>query len=263
ATATTLEGPWTDQGTFLVGWHKMAVLVDSAGAAVRVGGHYHAYAVSFGRSNSGKHIAHFTARHLAGPWTRGSTVVPVGHAGASDAAATDAPFALYQSGKVYLWYMGSPAVPHPRYGLAQRLHLTAGTSPDGPLTFPRIVLDPSSNAANWDHGWIGGVQVVKRPDGTWVMIYNAGRARPLTVASEPEPSLSGMATARSLAGPWTRDTRNPYTSVVNGQPGILENTNIWRTFLILNRQMGRWYLFYNTGPAGQERITFARQVLGD
>lgn|GEM_PF-578294 len=260
ATADHLEGPWTDAGAFMSTYHKFVPLVDLDGAPVKLSGKYHSYSVYYPGQDAGKYIVHATADTLAGPWTVSGTVVPVGHAGTTDNAATDAPFALWDGTTVRLYYMGMPNASHATYGLAARQHLTKATSPAGPFTYHSIVVNPSTSSGAWNYGWIGGVQIARRPDGTYWMLANAGSTRPATVAHEPAPSLGGMYTASSLDGPWTEHASSPVTSVTDVPASdAVTSTNNWRHWLVMDRVAKRWYVFLNTGAAANERITYYRQ----
>jgi hypothetical protein len=113
---------------------------------------------------------------LTGAWTLESMAIAKGAAGSRDEYFTDTPFAIYKDGQVYLWYMGAPASSQTTYGLATRMLRATAPAPNGPFTKNYTdVLTPSTNSVDWDYGWMGGVQIVKRPNGRFMMVYNADR----------------------------------------------------------------------------------------
>lgn len=261
STASTLAGPWSAKTeiTSLQNYHKPVVLVDEVGAPVKVGGLYHAYAVAYTGALSSKEIYHFTASAITGPYTLGSKVIAKGAAGSKDEYNTDAPFALYKNGVTYLWYMGAPtnAVPDfATYGYAERILRATATNPDGPFTKNYTdVITPGSSGA-WDYGWLGGTQIMRRPGGGYMMVYNAGNTRPGSAGTEPAGSKAGYAYADTIDGPWTKDAANPYFSFTGWPPSFPDNTNIWRTYLAYDPVMSNWYAFYNTG-GGTEVVSYA------
>ncbi|MGA0608824.1 family 43 glycosylhydrolase [Caldimonas sp. KR1-144] len=260
-TGPTTEGPWATKTeiTGMAGYHKPVILVDELGAPVQVGGNYHAYAVFFDSTLASKEIFHFTAATLTGTWTVASKVIAKGGSGDKDEFNTDTPFAIYKGGTVYLWYMGAPSSSLATFGLAVRMLRATATDPDGPFTKSSTdVLEPSTSAA-WDYGWMGGVQIRLRPDGTYMMVYNAGDTRPVSAGQEPNTSRVGYAYASSINGPWSKDPSNPYFTPTNAPTTGLEQTNIWRAHMAFDPKIGRWTMFYNTGGSGSEVITYARQ----
>lgn len=260
-TATSLEGPWSaeTQISSLDGYHKLCVLVDVEGLPVLDGGLYHGYAVAFAGDLSDKVISHFTAADLTGPWTSTGVVIPKGASGTLDEFNTDTPFAVLSEGMVHLWYMGAPASSQPTYALAVRMLRATAADPAGPFTKDYTdVLLPSTTGGAWDYGWMGGTQIRRRPDGTYLMVYNAGNTRPASAGAEPAASAIGYAYASSLEGPWSKDPANPYVSITGSPSDALEKSNVWRGHVAFDDASGRWYLFYNTG-AGTETITMARQ----
>lgn len=260
-TATSLEGPWSAETQIpsLDGYHKLCLLVDVDGVPVLDGGLYHGYAVPFAGSLTDKVIHHFTASSLTGTWTSTGVVIAKGASGSLDEYNTDTPFAIMDDGTIYLWYMGAPASSQATYGLAVRMLQATASDPAGPFTKDYTdVLLPSTTGSAWDYGWMGGVQVRRRPDGTYLMVYNAGDTRPSSPGSEPAASAIGYAYATSLDGPWSKDPANPYLSITGTPTDALEKINVWRGHIAFDAATGRWYLFYNTG-SGTETITMARQ----
>lgn len=261
-TGPTVEGPWAvkTEITGMAGYHKPAILVDELGVPVQVGGNYHAYAVFFDSTLASKEIYHFTASTLTGTWTVASKVIAKGGSGDKDEFNTDTPYAIYKGGTVYLWYMGAPNSSLATFGLAVRMMRATATDPDGPFTKSSTdVLEPSTTPGDWDYGWMGGVQIRLRPDGTYMMVYNAGDTRPVSAGQEPNTSRVGYAYASSINGPWSKDASNPYLTPTNAPTTGLEQTNVWRAHMAFDPKFGRWAMFYNTGGAGTEVITFGRQ----
>jgi len=266
---SSLEGTWSSEVviTALNNYHKPIILVDTQGAPVLIGGNYHMYAVKYTGSLTDKEIYHFTSPTLAATtWTAGSKVVAKGASGSLDEYNTDSPNATYDGSSIVIRYMGSPATSQATYGLAIRLLSAASADPDGPFTKSYAdVLLPSTSSGDWDYGWLGNSQVYQRPDGSYMMIYNAGNTRPSSAGTEPNTSRAGYAYASALSGPWTKDPGNPYFSPTGMPANGLEQTNIWMTMLYWDRVQRSWYAFYNTGyvSSGQEQITFARDRFYD
>lgn len=266
-TAPTLEGPWSAATEIvgMAGYHKCVILVDEQGAPELVGGSYHAYAVMFDNTLPNKEIYHFTAPSLTGSWTLGTKVIAKGAPGDKDGYNTDAPFALLKNGTVYLWYMGAPDASLATYGLAERMLRATATDPSGPFVKSADDVMLPSSTAGWDYGWLGGVQVLRRPDGSYMMVFNAGDTRPSTPGTEPNTSRVGYAYAPSIDGPWTKDPANPYftpTGVPVDGGQTVESANIWRGYMAYDQRLARWFIFYNTGTV-TEVITYARQGVYD
>ena len=254
-----LTGTWGSpvEMTALAGYHKFVLMVDVDGNPVQVDGNYHAYAVSFTGSLSSKLVYHFTSATLTGPWTLGDNVLPKGSVGSKDEFFTDTPYAIYKDGTVYLWYMGAPAAALPTYGLAIRMLRATATNPGGPFTkdYADVMLPETTNG-KWDYGWLGGAQIRRRPNGRFMMVYNAGDTRPVTVGDEPATSRIGYAYSDSIDGPWLKDSGNPYFSPTGAPSDAVESTNIWRGHMAYDHLRGQWSMFYNTGT-GTEKITRA------
>jgi len=266
-TAPTLEGPWATatEITALQTYHKPYILVDEDGLPVVVSGAYHLYCSLYNGNIANKEIYHFTASSLTGTWTLESKVIAKGASGSKDEYNTDTPFALYKDGTVYLWYMGAPYSSLETYGLAERILRATASAPEGPFTkdYDDVLL-PATSAA-WDYGWMGGVQIRKRPNGKYLMVYNAGDTRPSTRGLEPNTSRIGYAYADSIDGPWTKDPANPYvtpTGVPSDNGQTIESTNIWRGYIAYDPALQRWFMFYNTGAGDAthtEKITYGRE----
>lgn len=266
-TAPSILGPWSAATTIagMANHHKPFILVDEDGVPVKIGGTYHAYASYFGGGLAGKKIVHFTASTLTGTWTLQGDVITKGASTDKDGYNTDTPFALYKGGTVYLWYMGAPTASvtdFATYGYAIRMLRATASDPAGAFTKETAdVIAPAASAA-WNYGWMGGVQVFKRPGGGYMMVYNAGDTRPSGTGLEPNTSRAGYAYSDSLDGPWTDDASNPIFDVDNEPSDALEETNHWRTMLIFEPQIRRWVAFYNCGT-GPEVTTYAVEGIFD
>jgi hypothetical protein len=260
-TASTLEGPWSIQTEIptLANYHKPALLVDEEGNPIQVSGLYHAYLSYYNGSLSDKEIYHFTSSNLTGPFTLGSKVIAKGSAGTQDEFNTDTPYAVLKDSIVYLWYMGAPANSLPTYDFAERMLLAQSSDPDGPFTKNYTdVLLPSTTIGDWDYGWLGGTQIRLRPNGSYIMVYNAGDTRPGSAGLEPAISRIGYAYSDSITGPWTKDLSNPYFSPTGMPTTGLEQIDIWRGHIAFEKKFNQWYAFYNTGTS-PEIVTYARQ----
>lgn len=262
-TAPTLHGTWSSatEITGMANYHKPFILVDEYGAPVQISSSYHAYAVYFNGALTDKEIFHFTATTLTGTWTLASKVIAKGASGAKDEYNTDTPFALYKNGTIYLWYMGAPTssvADFATYSYAIRMLRATATNPDGAFTKSASDVLIVNGSAAWDYGWMGGVQVLVRPGGGYMMVYNAGDTRPSSSGSEPNTSRAGFAYSDSLDGPWTKDTANPYFTPTGWPANGVEKTNIWRTCLAYDKSLGSWFAYYNSQSIGDggERITY-------
>jgi hypothetical protein len=242
-TAKNLRGPWSDERKIIDGYHKFRILVDAGGQPVKVGGVYHGYAASWQDSRD-KEIFHLTAPAIRGPWTNRGKVVPVGLRTEPDGLYTDAPNALYANHQVFLYYMAHPAIPQAQFGLAQRVMLAIARDPNGAYLKQGAVMLPSSGSG-WDHGYIGGTQVLGAP-GHYVMYYNGGAIQPDQAGWETA-SMFGTATATNPRGPWKRSK----LALARYEPGSIEKANIWRPYAFGG------LVFYNTGVSGHESITYA------
>lgn len=270
-TAPTLDGPWSSATAIsaLATYHKPFVLVDEDGSPVLADEKYHIYASLWDGDPEDKEIYHFTATSLTGTWTLDTKVLAKGASGTKDECFADTPFALYKDGTVYLWYMGAPSGSDATYGYATRILRATASAPGGTFTkdYDDVIL-PATSAA-WDYGWMGGVQIRKRPNGKYLMVYNAGDTRAESAGNEPNTSRVGYAYADSLDGPWTKDSANPYltpTGVPSDAGQTLESTNIWRGYIAFDPAIQRWFMFYNTGESGDtngEVITYGREGLYD
>jgi hypothetical protein len=267
-TSSLLESGWSTSNVLssLNSYHKFVLAVDESGVPQNIGGNYHGYGVYYNGSISDKEIFHFTCPSLTGSWTLGSKVIAKGTGGSLDEFSTDTPYAIYKNGLYYIWYMGAPNSSLPTYGYGERMLMASSSNADGPFVKGYVDVLTMGTAGAWDYGWLGGTQIRLCPDGTYMMVYNAGNNRPVASGVEPNSSSIGYAYATSILGPWTKDSANPYCSPV-GTPSdggqSLENTNIWRGHMQYDTTMNSWYMFYNVGANGIEKITFARAGIYD
>lgn len=282
AVATSLEGPWTGNTrlTTLDAYHKVRLLTDVNGALVTVGGSYYAVGVFYDGTIGHKQVFLFSNATLNGDtWAiqnSGNPVAPksgAGGAGVYDDFCTDSPAFVFDGTTFYLWYTGFPSVSQSDFGLAPRILLTTATTVTGAYAKQAgFVLGSNTTGGAWDFGYAEGPQVMKNANGTYFMAYVGGNTRPVSAGTEPNTNLWGMATAPAITGPWTR-VPGPFaqltglpqwpTGVPNsGSVGtIVDATNVWRPYLVLDPITSTWYVFYNTGSGGSpvERITYARQ----
>jgi len=267
-TASLLEGPWSTpvQVTSLNLYHKFVFLVDENGVPQNINGYYHGYAAYYNGGPNDKEISHFSSSNLTGPWTIGTKTIPRGASGSLDDYTTDTPYAIYKNGQCYMWYMGAPAGAVPTYGLAVRMLSATASNPGAVFTKSYVDVMTPGNTGSWDYGWMGGTQIRLCSDNTYMMVYNAGNTRPTSAGTEPNISAIGYAYSNTLTGPWQKDESNPYCSPV-GIPSdgglTVESTNIWRGHMQYDFISKRWILFYNTGPLGAEKITYARAGVYD
>lgn len=262
----TSDGAWS--ASFLItslnGCHKFVLLIDSLGVPVQIGGKYIGYGSVFLGVN--KVIYQYESTNLVSGWVQSaSPVVTLGAPGSYDSFMADTPSALYDSGMIYLWYMGAPATPMPDTGLASVVMLAKSSLPGAGFVKNTLPVMYPSLTAGWKYGWLGGVNIKHVPGfaSKYFMVYNAGNTRPATPGAEPDGSSIGYAVSNSLEGPWLDYAFNPaITSTTN--TGALEKVNVWRGFLVFDSYIQKYYLYYNcssTSVAG-ELVTFARDGVG-
>lgn len=284
AVATSLEGPWTGNTrlTTLDAYHKVRLLTDVNGNLVTVGGTYYAVGVFYDGTISHKQVFLFSNATLNGDtWAIQNSGNPVvaksgsGGAGVYDDFCTDSPAFVFNGTTFYLWYTGFPSVSQADFGLAPRIMLATAITVTGAYAKQAgYVLGSSTVGGAWDFGYAEGPQVMKNANGTYFMAYVGGNTRPVSAGTEPNTNLWGMATAPAITGPWTR-VPGPFAQLTGlpqwptGVPNsgsigtIVDTTNVWRPYLVLDPITNKWYVFYNTGNGASpvERVTFARQGL--
>jgi hypothetical protein len=284
ATATSLNGPWSGstQLTSLNSYHKTRVLVDVSNNPIQLGGFFYAISVFYNGTLGSKQIYLFRQATLQGnSWAIQNSGNPVvakagaGGAGVYDDFFTDSPEFVYDAGtgNCYIWYTGAPSVSQADFGFAERVLESIATSVTGTYVKQAgYVMGPSSVGGTWDFGMVEGVQVRAKADGTLFIAYIGGSTRPVSPGDELSTTLWGFASAPSLSGAWTK-VAGPFiqltglpqwpTGVPNsGSVGtIVDSTDIWRPYCVLDPITNKWYVFYNTGNGGSpvEKITYARQ----
>lgn len=178
-------------------------------------------------------ISHATATHATpqnGPWTKDASnpVLTVGTSGALDDGQLSEPFVINDqtSGTWYLFYSAQ----HTADSHWRTFYATA-TSAAGPWTKQGLVLDVGGAGAIDEH-WARRVSIV-RYGGQWSMFYEAHDASSV--------DHMGLATASSLAGPWTKTGSSLWDATANG------NTTLATP---LNTAPGRsWAVASSTGMA--------------
>lgn len=286
AVSSSLEGPWSGatQIATLNNYHKFRLLRDVNGAPVTIGGLYYGYAVFYnsGTGNTSKEIYLFSNSAIqTNGWTLLNGSAPVitkagaGGAGVYDDFCTDQPDPVYDAttGNIYVWYSAFPGTSQSDFGFSPRVRVAIAQSVTGTYNkVPGYVLGPSTVGGTWDFGYVEGTQLMKQADGTYFIAYIGGSTRPGSAGDEPTTTLWGFATAPTLTGAWTK-IAGPFIQLSNlpqwptGVPNsgsvgtIVDSTNIWRPWAVLDPITNKWYVFYNTGNGASpvERVTFARQ----
>ena len=258
---------YVNPDALLGGAHKPWLLMDAyrPNVAVRLDGQYRLFVVSW--RGSTKVIQMATAPSLDGPWqVQRQPVLDVGSGDAFDAYHVDTVTAFWFEARqqILLFYKGYPVLAQPDqprspYGSGS----AAAVMSPGDTVAHKLgkVLAPSSLPGHWAGGWIGGLQIVPARRGGWYALLNASPTPPPSpelspIVREPAPSLGGWAyTAEEwpvggwqmLARPieWIEDI--PESARQNG-----EGVNMWRHHLVVSDN--KLYLFYNSGPYGQERM---------
>lgn len=260
-TTYTLSGSWSAATDIpsLNGYHKFVFLVDSNGAPVMFNDQYQGYATLLNDSITGNGITRFTSPTLYGPWTNQGVVIPRGEPDKYDSFNANTPFALYdkENARIIVFYTGTPTSSMPDTGLELVQLRAIASDPSGlytkdpsPVLKPSIVAPVSPSLYNWDYGWIGGVQVLKIPESEYyVMIYNAGSARPDSHGDVSDTSRIGYAYCSSLDGPWIKYPY-PILQPINWPPSVPDSNNTWRGHMIWDLNAERWTMFYKTGTIG-------------
>ena len=253
--------------------HKPWILMDPyhPNIAVKIEGKYWLFTVSFRGHNKVIQLA--TSISLDGAWEVNPTpVIDIGPEDAHDGYHVDAVTAFWfeKRNEILLFHMAYPqkpqvSYPHSPYGNGSAVAVM-GPNDKKARKLGRI-LNPSPNSGCWTGGWVGGMQILPAASGGWYGLCNASPTPPVSVKDEPSmrepaPSLGGWAytpetwpvkgwQAAEQPIEWVEDI--PLEAIQVG-----EGINLWRHHLVVlpNREL---YLFYNTGPYGQERM-FGRRA---
>jgi len=170
-----------------------------------------------------------------GPWTAYS-----GNPVLTGAGLLYAPHLLEEAGTYYIFYSVTTGDPNPN------IYYATASAVTGPYTKQGQVLAKGSAGA-WDDLRVGEPSIVK-VGSTYYMAFMGDRA--------PEQSAErlGIATAASLAGPWTKGGSNPILGVGSGFDAYgVADPEIWY-------EGGRFWIYY-TGLAGPTGVSFFRTGL--
>jgi predicted GH43/DUF377 family glycosyl hydrolase len=166
-----------------------------------------------------------------------------GEPGEWDDQAVITPFAYVNEGGIYLFYTGWSIDGKPKIGIA--------TSADG-YHFTRFEGNPVLTAGEKGFEAFGvGSPVVFKKDSVWIMYYNTGE----TATFGPMPNI-GMATAKSLTGPWERSNTLVLT---RGHRSEWDGVFIFPNS-ILKMEDGSYRLYYTAGqryPGPESHIGIA------
>jgi hypothetical protein len=253
--------------------HKPWILMDPfrPNIAAKIDGEYWLFTVTWRGPNKVIQLA--TSANLDGPWTvEPQPIIDLGSEDAHDGYHADTVTAYYfaERDEILIFYKSYPLRPqgnhpHSPYGNGSAAAIMNPTERRA-RKLGRI-LNPSPDPEHWTAGWIGGLQILPAANGGWYGLMNASPTPPASVDEEPEmrepaPSLGGWAytpetwpikgwQAADAPIEWIEDV--PAAAVKAG-----EGVNLWRHHLTI-LPGGDLYLYYNTGPYGQERM-FARHA---
>jgi len=248
-------------------FHKPFIVMDpyNANRAAKINGRYCLLVVNF--KDGHKQVQRAWSEKLAGPWTfEPQALITVGEPDDFDARHAETVTGYYfPERKEFLYfYKGYPLKPQPRkispMGSAQAV---ATQKLDEPAVTKRgIILEPEQQTGHWASGWIGGLQLLRGRDHTWVALVNASPTAPdYTLkevwTQEPPPSQPGFAwcdeewpvTGWHFAPEpieWVKDI--PKSALDAG-----EGYNLWRHFIHILPD-GRAAMFYNSGYYGKEQL---------
>jgi hypothetical protein len=248
--------------------HKPWILMDPyrPNRAVLLDDEYRLFTVSFRGRNKVIQVA--SSRSLEGPWTvRPEPVVDIGGEGDFDGYHADAVTAYWfeQRKCILLLYKGYPRTPQPDQPHSPYGSCSAAAVLD-PVTMEVQKLGkiqkPSAKKGSWAAGWCGAMQLLRCSGGGWYALMTASSAPPAPVEEEPEmrepaPSLGGWSHTPQEwpVGGWVIQDRPityleqlPETARASG-----ETTNLWRHHILVHGESD-YYLFYNSGSYGQERM---------
>lgn len=166
-----------------------------------------------------------------------------GEPGAFDDEAAILPYAFVHEGVINLFFTGWTVGGKPKIGFA--------TSTDG-YHFTRYEGNPVLTAGEKGYDAFGVASpVVFKKDSVWIMYYNTGE----TATFGPMPNI-GMATAKSLAGPWERSNMPVLT---RGHRSEWDGEFIFPNS-ILKMDDGSYRLYYTAGqryPGPESHIGMA------
>ncbi len=216
------------------------------------------------RGAVGKVVQRAWADRLGGPWhVEAEPVLAPGEAW--DGRHVDAPTGYFfaERQEFLYFYMGYPSEPQRRSSPLGSVQAVAAQGRDEDrATKLGVILEPDPRPGHWAGGWLGGLQLLPGTRKLWMGLVNASptppRAEDTAISrEEPPPSLAGWAScdlSRPIGG-WTlADAPREWLSDLPSQALAWgEGANLWRQHL-LALEGGRWALFYNSGPYGQEDL---------
>jgi hypothetical protein len=168
-------------------------------------------------------------------------------------------------GEILIFYKGYPArpqadTPHSPFGSRN----AAAVLKPGERFAKKIgfTILPEPTPGHWGHGWIGGLQIFPSQSGGWYGLLNASPTPPVPISEEsemrePAPSQGGWAYTSQdwpVCGWLLEDDPIEWIQQVpDDAHHVGECTNFWRHHLLILPNKDA-YLYYNSGPYGQERL---------
>ena len=226
--------------------------------------------------NGNKRIQLATANSLAGPWEiQTQSLLDPDDETAFDSYHHDTPTAYWfeSDQQIVLFYKGyprraQPDQPHSPFGSSNAVAIM--TPADTKARKLGKVIAPMGDPNHWLSGWVGGLQIFPASGGGWFGLLNGSPTPPAPVEVEPEfrepaPSLGGWAhtAEKSPVSGWRiEDTpieRIEDISIEAKNNG--EGMNFWRHHGLVCAD-GNLYLFYNTGPYGNEQMFIRSARIG-
>ncbi|MFN3161888.1 MAG: glycoside hydrolase family protein [Rubinisphaera brasiliensis] len=190
-------------------------------------------------------IAHAVADHPLGPYRHVDVALPERGEQFWDGLCTHNPTVHEFDGKYYLYYMGNTGDHQPTKKLNfihrnnQRIGVAVADHPAGPWKrFDQPLIDISANDDAPDSLMTSNPSILRRPDGTFVLIYKAVGKEYRLPSGGPVVHLA--ATAKSPTGPFKKNLKTLFT--LPGERFPAEDPYIWaqgnRCYAIVNDHKG-------------------------
>jgi hypothetical protein len=209
-----------------------------------------------------------TADSLAGPWTVSpEPVIDLGTEASFDGYNCDSPTAYWfaERKEVLVFYMGYPVWPQrdqPGSPFGSSPGVAAMSPSDRVATKLGKIMSPSPKPGHWTFGWVATPQIFKAVGPGWFGLLNASPTPPVSVEEEPamrEPAPSHGGWIHTPEE-WPVKGWRAFDSPIEWIDEITaearkngEGTNFWKHQMLVQPD-GTVYLYYHSGPYGQERL---------
>ncbi len=175
-------------------------------------------------------VAHAVSATPFGPWQHLDVALPARGTKFWDGSCTHNPTVIRADGKYYLYYMGNfgdGVVEHPlnwTHRNHQRIGVAVADHPNGPWQrFDKPVIDISADPNAPDSMVVNNPSVIRRPDGSFLMVYKGVGMKGKKPFGGPVVHL--VATADSPTGPFTKHPGEVFGA--KGEMFSAEDPFIW------------------------------------